>query len=82
MNAIETTATVDAARDHLTLAQPLPEEAGSTVKVIVIPVDEIRKPKKSVDWFEAIGSMYRDFPDEPRRTTAEWMAELRAGEQD
>jgi len=33
-----------------------------------------------VDVAHAIGCLYRDFPDEPRRPTAEWMEELRGGE--
>ena len=82
MNAIETTATVDETRDHLTLAQPLPKNVNGEVKVIVMFQEAAELPKKSIDWHEAIDSMYRDFPDEPRRTTAEWMEELRAGEQD
>ena len=35
-----------------------------------------------VDFREAIGEMYRVFPDAPRLSTDEWMKFLREGEED
>ena len=82
MQAIETTATVDEDCQHLTLRTPLTAKPVGEIKV-TIHLEEApeSKPSPPVDFTDAVGERYRMFPDAPRRTTAEWMAELRGGEE-
>ncbi len=82
MNTIETTATVDEDLGHLTLKMPLPARPIGEVKVILQFETPVQPPRKRVDWSKAAGSYYRENPEAPRMTTAEWMEELRGGEAD
>ena len=79
MSAIETTGTVDDDRCHLTLHTPLPEMSAGEVKIIVQFEDQPAPPRK-VDFTAALGAYYREFPKAPRRSTAEWMDDLRGGD--
>ena len=84
MQAIETTATVDEDLGHLRLTTPLTRRPAGEVKVVLLfpddqPADVNPQP---VDFRDSIGLLRRLFPDSPHRTTAEWMKELREGEQD
>ena len=82
MQAIETTATVDEDCRHLTLRTPLPGKPDGEVKIIIhLEETPASKPSPTVDFTDAVGELYRLFPDAPRRTTAEWMEELRGGEE-
>ena len=81
MKIFETTARAEG-RDRLILDTPLSEQPCGRVRVIVqTDDDELAKPFPTVDFMQALGSAYRDFPDMPRRTTADWMKELREGEE-
>ena len=84
MQAIETTATVDEDLEHLKLTTPLTRRPTGEVKVVLLFPDdqpaEVNPPP--VDFRDSIGLLRRLFPDSPHRTTAEWMKELREGEQD
>ena len=83
MQAIETTATVDEDCRHLTLHTPLPGKPAGEVKIIIHMEDApASKPAQAVDFTDAVGELYRLFPNSPHRTTAEWMKELREGEED
>ena len=82
MKTIQTTARFDDDK-HLTLAAPVTNRPRGEVKVILQfeePAPAEKKPP--VDFRDAIGLAYRIFPDMPRRSTAEWMEELRGGERD
>ena len=80
MKAIETTATVDADLGHLTLSQPLPNRPDGEVKVIVLFDEQpATVSAKDVDYTQAIGGMYRLFPNAPHMSTAEWMTTIREG---
>ncbi len=81
MNAIETTAILEG-REHLKLANPLPETlSGNQVRVIVLFEEATKEEREPGDFQAAIGSYYRDFPDEKVRTSAEWLAQLREGDE-
>lgn len=81
MKTFETTARAEGL-DRLILDTPLAEQPSGRVRVIVqTDDDEPAKPFPVVDFMPALGSAYRDFPDMPRRTTAELMQELREGEE-
>lgn len=81
MKTFETTARAEGC-DRLILDTPLSEQPSGRVRVIVQTDDDEReKPLPTVDFMQALGSAYRDFPDMPRRTTGEWMKELREGEE-
>ena len=81
MKTFETTARAEGL-DRLILDTPLSEPPSGRVRVIVqTDDDETTTPRPTVDFMRALGSAYRDFPDMPRRTTAEWMPELREGEE-
>ena len=68
---------------HVTLTVPLPGKPAGPVEVIAsIEDDGGVTPAAPVDFSDSIGLLYRLFPDTPRRTTAEWMRELREGEED
>jgi hypothetical protein len=82
MKTIETTATVDEDLGHLTLKIPLTTRPIGEVRVIVQFETPETLAKKKVDWSKAVGSYYRENPDAPKMTTAEWMEELRGGEKD
>ena len=79
MRAIETTGTVGDDRRHLTLHTPLPEMSSVEVKIIV-QFDDQPAPPRKVDFTEALGAYYREFPDAPRRSTEDWMEEIRGGD--
>lgn len=81
MIAIETTATVEDER-HLHLDQPMPPEMRGSVRLIVLMDEERPEAKPAADFHAAIGSYYREHPEEPRRTSDEWLAEMREGERD
>jgi hypothetical protein len=84
MTAVQTTAVLEDAC-HLRLSSPLNDAVGTVVQVIVIPISGSEtKPivNRAPDFYAAVGGYYRDYPDEPRRSSDEWMAELREGEQD
>jgi len=76
---IETTGAVDADRRHLTLHTPLPDMAAREVKIIVLFEDQ-PTPARKVAFTAALGAYYREFPDAPRRSTEEWMDDLRGGD--
>lgn len=80
MNAIETTATIEG-QERLRLARPLPDAvSGHRVRVIVLFEDAPAQENHKGNFRAAIGSFYRDFPEEKVRSSAEWLAELREGE--
>ena len=80
MKTIQTTARFDDDA-HLTLATPVPDCPQGEVKVILQFEEPVpAKKKQPVDFRDAIGLAYRLNPALPRRTTAEWMEELRGGE--
>ena len=81
MKIFETTARAEGL-DRLILDSPLSEQPSGRVRVIVQTDDDDQAmPFPPVDFMQALGSAYRDFPDMPRRTTAEWMNQLREGEE-
>ena len=84
MQTIETTATVDEDLRHLSLTTPLSHRPAGEVKVLLLLPDDQPAAANSqpVDFRDSIGLLRRLFPDSPHRTTAEWMKELREGEED
>lgn len=81
MSVIETTGVLEG-RERLHLAEPVPEGVSGTVRVIVLIEEngDAGSGAKRPDFLGAIGSYYRDYPDEPRRDSAAWLKELREGE--
>jgi hypothetical protein len=75
----ETTARIEDST-HLVLETPLHPAATGRVKVSVVLENEEKESVPKPDFSGAIGAAYRIFPDMPRRSTAEWMLELREGE--
>ena len=64
--------------------EPVPAAVSGTVRVIVL-FEETGKPKSEEDrpdFYGAIGSYYRDYPNEPLRDSSEWLKELREGDAD
>lgn len=81
MTAIQTTARLEDAR-HLTLAQPLPGAADDLLEVIVmVPDPQSRETVPAFKFQEALGSYYREHPDETRRNSDQWLSEIREGEE-
>ena len=77
MKAIETTAVFESP-NHLRLAREV-ELASGEIRVVILYQEN--SPTKNIPDFEAaIGSYYRDYPDEPIRTADELLGELREGE--
>lgn len=82
MKTIQTTARFDDDA-HLTLAAPVTNRPPGEVKVILqFEEPAAAEQKPPVDFHDAIGLAYRLNPALPRRTTAEWMEELRGGERE
>lgn len=83
MNAIEATAVFEDPA-HLRLTEPVQVAITGPVKLIVLFTDQAA-PAASVnppDFRGAIGSYYRDHPQEAPRDSVQWMDELREGEVD
>ncbi len=80
MHAIETIATATEDLSVIKLTTPLPSRPDGDFRVIVLFDEKAPAAFPEVDWTAAIGSYYREHPDAPRMTTAEWMEETRGGE--
>lgn len=78
MNAIETTATFEGPA-HLRLARPVAGKVSGEVRVIVFFQEAGGAAQR--DFRSAIGSYYRDYPGEALRDSADWLRELREGEE-
>ncbi len=83
MKTIEATAIMDEDQCHFTLERPLawPVRVTGPVKV-TFQFEDTNADLAPVDFREAIGEMYRVFPDAPRLSSDEWMKLLRRGEED
>ena len=83
MSVIETTAVFEG-REHLHLMEPVPTAVSGIVRAIVL-FDEKGKPQSEEDrpdFYGAIGSYYRDYPNESLRDSSRWLKELREGDAD
>jgi hypothetical protein len=78
VSSIETTATFEGPA-YLRLAHPVDNAVEGEVRVIVF--FEESKVSAPRDFRAAIGSYYRDYPDEPVRNSEAWLKELREGEE-
>jgi hypothetical protein len=76
----ETTARIEDST-HLVLETPLHPAAAGRVKVSVVLENEKLETVSKPDFSGAIGAAYRYFPDMPKRSTSEWMREIREGEE-
>ena len=80
MKAIETTAVFEGV-DRLRLIQHVDSTPGEVRIIMFFPQAEETVGTKAVpDFKAAIGSYYRDYPDELIRNADEWLGELREGE--
>lgn len=80
MTAFKTTAVLEDAR-HLRLSEPLTDAVGTVVDVIVMVADTPATPAScGQDFQAALGSYYREYPTEMRRSSDEWLTELREGD--
>ena len=82
MNLVDTTGVFEDA-SHLRLARPIQGINKGPVRVLLMfedGPDPIGAHPKHVDFRAAIGSFHRDYPDEPVRTSGQWLKELREGE--
>ena len=81
MTAIETTAVLESG-NRLRLTHALPPAAHGTLRLIVLLPETTDAVVTAPDFENALGSYYREHPLEPRRTSDEWLHELREGEAD